>query len=346
MLTREQERPVDVSVIVPNYSSDDGVMLMEAVTSIFLTQRDLSVELIVVDNASPDRSVSTLLTAYPNVRVIRNDRNLGFAMANNQGLEVARGRYLLMLNSDAKLLDGALCSMVEYLDTHSDTAIVGAKLLLMDDPRRLDSVPTNLLRFGYVYNVGWRSIDDERWHDAKAVFTVKGACALVRTDLLRRHGFLVDDYFAYFEETELCWRMWILGERVVWLPQAVVLHGLGKTTTRFPSAFLDYHSFKNRLAANLTLFEWHSLLVAIPMQIALMGAATVFYLLRGRRTNAFAVVRAFAWNVARLPKTIADRRRIGRIRVRSDRELFSLVGRSIDPVAFLRYALAYGERST
>ncbi len=334
-----------VSIVIPSLSFDGGALTAKAIESVERTKDSLAVETIVVDDASRDGSGPLLKDRFPHIRLIRNESGRGFTGANNQGLEAARGEYLLMLNNDAELLPGCLQLMVGFLDEHPDVGVVGPKLLLTDEPDRLDSAITHLLPFGYVQYMGWRGIDNPAESDPVRVFTVKGACALVRVDLVRRYGFLIEDYFAYFEETELCWRLWLLGYESVYLPGARALHGLGKTTLRLPSAFLDYNVFKNRLATSLSHFEMPTLLAALPAHAAVLCGAVLFYVLRGRFANAAAVVRAVGWNIKRFRQTQRWRASVQAMRVISDSKLMKDVGTKLSLFGFLRHAFHYGTRA-
>ena len=331
-----------VSVVIPSLSFDGGAMTAKAVASAYDTSRGISIEVIVIDDGSKDGSSSALADAFPDLTIIRNERSKGFTVANNQGLEIARGRFLLMLNNDAELLPGCLRIMVEYLEAHQDVAMVGPKLLLTDEPDRLDSAKTYLLPFGYVQYKGWRDIDDPAKQAAETVFAIKGACALVRIDLIREHGFFVAEYFAYFEETELCWRLWLLGYKSIYLQGASALHGLGKTNLQLPSTFFDYHAFKNRLATSISHFENITLLRALPAHIALFCAAIAYYIINGRWKNAHAVMKAFGWNITALPGTLRRRRSLQKSRVISDSSLMATVGAPLDFTGFIKHALHYG----
>lgn len=318
-------------------------MTSKAIESVNDTAGSIPVETIVVDDGSRDGSGAYLKTRYPEITLISNPTSRGFTVVNNQALEVARGEYLLLLNNDAELLPGCLRLMVEYLDDHPDVGVVGSKLLLTDDPTRLDSAMTFLLPFGYIKYVGWGAADDPSDLVPVPVFTVKGACALTRVTLLRKYGFLVEDYFAYFEETELCWRLWLFGFKSMYLPAARTLHGLGKTTSKLPSPYLDYHSFKNRLATTLTHYELKSLAVALPGQVAVILASIGYYVTRRRFANAYAVARALAWNVRRFPKTMVARSYVQRHRVISDGDLMRTIGSKFSALQFLRHAIQYGK---
>jgi len=331
-----------VSIVIPSLSFDGGTMTAKAVASAYKTATGMPIEVIVIDDGSKDGSSAALAAEFPDLTIIRNERSQGFAVANNQGLEIARGRFLLMLNNDAELLPGCLQTMVDYLEAHDDVAMVGPKLLLTDEPDRLDSAKTYLLPFGYVQYQGWRDIDDAAKQAPEAGFTIKGACALVRVDLIRNHGFLVAEYFAYFEETELCWRLWLLGYKSIYLQSARALHGLGKTNLQLPSTFFDYHAFKNRFATSISHFEAGTLLRALPAHIALFCAAIAYYAIHARWKNAGAVISAFGWNISNLPATLRRRKTLQKNRVVSDSSLMAVVGASLDFAGFIKHALHYG----
>lgn len=213
---------MDLSIVVVNWNTSE--LLIQCLDSIYRARPHLTFETILVDNGSTDDSVNTVAEHFPDVRIIVNDRNLGFARANNQGLSVARGRYFLLLNSDTIIMPNALDELVHYADEHLDVGVVGPKLLNMDGtlqeswaefPSFYSELTGKLIRHrrpvqesSHSYDVDW----------------VSGACMLVRSETIDSAGMLSEDYFFYSEEVDWCFRIKANGWLIRYLPTSEIFH--------------------------------------------------------------------------------------------------------------------------
>ncbi len=201
----------------------------------------LTSEVIVVDNASTDGTPG-LQAEFPLVRWVLNEQNVGFTRANNQALALSRGRYICFLNPDTEPLPGSLTTLVQYLAQHPDVGIVGPQLRYPDG-----SLQPSRYRFPTVWTALWESTPlGWRWpHNPWArhyhcadcspdreheVDWLNGACLVVRRDVLERVGAFDEGFFMYSEELDLCRRARAAGWRVVYVPQAVVIHHEGKSS--------------------------------------------------------------------------------------------------------------------
>jgi N-acetylglucosaminyl-diphospho-decaprenol L-rhamnosyltransferase len=201
----------------------------------------LATEIIVVDNASGDGSMEMVRAEFPDVRLIANQANRGYTGGNNDGIAAATGRYVMILNPDTRVLDGALTAMVAYADAHSDVGVVGPQLLNPDGSvqssrRRFPTLmtglfestwlqplaPRNVLRRYYVLDQPDDAIQEVDW--------LFGACFLVRREVIQQVGALDEDFFMYSEEMDWCRRIRQAGWKVVYLPQAQVIHYGGKSS--------------------------------------------------------------------------------------------------------------------
>jgi hypothetical protein len=224
----------DVSVIIVSYNTRE--LLRECIESILCEQGDgLGVEVIVVDNASADGSAAMVAERFPQVRLIANPDNRGFGAACNQGLEVARGRYALILNADIRAQPGALQRLVEFMDAHPDAAICGGQLRYPDGriqpscARDLtlwwvfceQSMLAKLFPRTRLFGGYWRT----HWDFSATIETeqVMGACMMLRRPFPR----FDEDYFLYCEDTDLCYRVRQAGGRIYYVHDAVFVHYLG-----------------------------------------------------------------------------------------------------------------------
>jgi N-acetylglucosaminyl-diphospho-decaprenol L-rhamnosyltransferase len=226
--------PPEVSVIIVSYNTRE--LLRECIESILCEQGDgLAVEVIVVDNASADGSAAMVAERFPQVRLIANPDNRGFGAACNQGLEVARGRYALILNADIRAQPGALQRLVEFMDAHPDAAICGGQLRYPDGriqpscARDLtlwwvfceQSMLAKLFPRTRLFGGYWRT----HWDFSATIETeqVMGACMMLRRPFPR----FDEDYFLYCEDTDLCYRVRQAGGKIYYVHDAVFVHHLG-----------------------------------------------------------------------------------------------------------------------
>ena len=224
----------DVSVIIVSYNTRE--LLRECIESILCGQGNgITVEVIVVDNASADGSAPMVAERFPQARLIANPDNRGFGAACNQGMEVARGRYALILNADIRAQPGALQRLVEFMDAHPDAAVCGGQLRYPDGriqpscARDLtlwwvfceQSMLAKLFPRTRLFGGYWRT----HWDFSATIETeqVMGACMMLRRPFPR----FDEDYFLYCEDTDLCYRVRQAGGRIYYVHDAVFVHHLG-----------------------------------------------------------------------------------------------------------------------
>jgi hypothetical protein len=332
------QRPT-LSIVIPTTrGGPDLTACLESVAA----QQYPQLDVIVVDNASPDGSVATLPDSI--VRVLRNEENLGFVGACNQGIDASVGELILLLNDDTVLERGALHSLVDTLGRNPAWGACQAKLLLMDDPRRLDTAGSFLTATGFLVHRGAYEAE-ERFADSDEIFAAKGAALLLRRAALAESGAFDQRFFAYFEETDLCWRLWLAGWRVGFAADARVLHRLGSTASKMSQAFVQFHSFKNRICTLVKNLGAARLTWMLPYHLALCFFLAGSYALRGRVALALAILRAIAWNARNLSQTLGERARIQRARRISDHELMPRIMKPTPLRTLAMYARLTGSSS-
>lgn len=233
----------DLSIIVVSYNTCE--LLASCLESVHSTVAGVDYEVIVVDNASTDGSPDLAESEFGAVRLIRNAENVGFARANNQAIRESRGRYVLLLNSDAVLLRGAVATMVVFMDHHPEVGAVGAQLVNPDGTFQWSHAdfPTLwgelLLMTGLnklVCSPCYPSYPPSNSIEPRDVDWVSGACMMVRRSAIDKVGVLDESYFMYSEETDWCYRLKEAGWRVFYLPEARVVHWSGKSSDTVPEA--------------------------------------------------------------------------------------------------------------
>ncbi|MCX6791905.1 MAG: hypothetical protein NT149_02605 [Candidatus Gottesmanbacteria bacterium] len=217
------------------------------------------------------------------------------------------------------------------------------KLLLMDQPDRLDAIGAFLTRTGFLYHYGFHTKNTKSLDKEIELYTVKGACMIFRRNVLRKicvEGKLFDPlYFAYFEETDICHRIWLAGYRIMYIPSSVIYHKAGGTSSAMNNTFIQYHSFKNRIQSYLTNLDFSSLLIILPTHILLTTGYTLAAFFRGKIKLGFAIIRAMVWNIWYWRVTLDKRRFVNKyIRKVSDLSLFPHIIRSPGYSYFLKLA--------
>jgi GT2 family glycosyltransferase len=221
----------DLSILVVNYNT--AHLLDEMFAAVDGAIGSLSVQKIVVDNASRDGSAVFLRERYSDVELIENSENVGFGRANNQALALARGRYLLLLNTDAFVAAGGIERTVRYLDANPEVSVLGVRLIgrdgVLQPSCRYFPTPWNefLVRTGLErFFGGARLIDDMRWDHAsvRECDWVPGCYMLLRKDVVDRIGLFDPRFFLYYEEVDHCRAEKAIGGKVVYYPDTTVVH--------------------------------------------------------------------------------------------------------------------------
>lgn len=241
MTSAASPEPKVSAVIVSHNTREDLLRCLGALRS----HARVAIETIVVDNASRDDSATAVMRDFPEVRVVESGQNLGFSRANNLGAQLARAAYLLVLNSDAEVREGCVESLCRVLDERAEVGIVG--------PRTLSGDGTPQVSFGPALTpfAEWRQgrlvrgvRRREPWALAEAGARaaqacepdwVSGACLLARRRAFDAVGGFDESFFLYEEDVDLCLRVRAGGFRVVFVPDALVVHQLGRSMARAPA---------------------------------------------------------------------------------------------------------------
>lgn len=229
-----------LSIIIVNYNS--GEMLRDCLKSIYDSQISFEFETIVIDNASADDSLGKAKSSYPDVVYIENHENTGFARANNQGIRMAKGKYILIQNPDTLVIGNAIERLVDYVAANHGVGIAAGKLLngdrtLQHSIRRFPSASSQLFEACFLHkllprlskNLGEVVLDDTEYSKPLDVDWISGAIMLINREALEKVGMLDESFFLYAEEVDWCYRMKLNGWRILYYPEAVFVHFKGKT---------------------------------------------------------------------------------------------------------------------
>jgi GT2 family glycosyltransferase len=222
---------------------NDVKVIGDCLQSIYEGTHVIDLEVIVSDNGSTDGSIDFIRTKFPQVRLIENGVNLRFAKGNNVGIKASQGDYVLILNPDTIIHDGTLDKMVEYADRHPKAGAFGCKVLNVDGTYQGCARPPYTLRsewFAALY-LGWMAHFSEWFHPGvyvgwtgdseRSVGWLAGCFILIRTDLLKKLGGFDEQFFYYYEDTDLCRRIWESGHPILYTPEFTITHLKGQSTT-------------------------------------------------------------------------------------------------------------------
>jgi GT2 family glycosyltransferase len=307
---------MDVSVII--VTRNTRAMTCAAIRSVLDTDDSFAKEIIVVDNGSDDDTATALSREFPIVKIIRSERNIGFARACNRAALQSHGEFVLLLNSDARLEPDVLGRAIGWMRTHQDCAVAGAQLYSMDSSRQnsianFPTLATELLNKSLLRRLFPRRFPgkEQQFAEPVEVETVVGAFMLIRRSVWDALGGLDERFFFFFEETDFCLRVRRAAVRVMHLPGLRVWHEQGGTAKQFSaSARIEYwrsryaYFRKNHGPATLLI-----LCAGLWVRLSADFAASFLLMLlspkqSSRRKEKFAVQQALmAWHFQGCPGT-------------------------------------------
>lgn len=278
---------MDLSIIIVNYNVKE--FLQNLLHSIDKAARGLEHEVIVVDNASEDGSVEFLRKNFPSVKLIANRENQGFGKANNQGMEIARGRYLLLLNPDTLLSEDTLATMISFMNKTPEAGMAGCKILNPDGTLQLAcrrSFPGPWVSFCKVtglsnlfpgsrlfakYNLTY--LDENKTYEVDAI---SGSFMMLRREVYEKIGGFDEDFFMYGEDLDLCYRIQKAGYKVYYTHSTQIIHYKGESTRR--SSIDETRIFYDAMHLFVSKHFSTSLIVEIILQSAIFFRKIVAFL--------------------------------------------------------------------
>jgi GT2 family glycosyltransferase len=316
-----------ISVVVVNWNRRE--LLRACLQSLARQDLGRQFELIVVDNGSDDGSSEMVELDFSRVpafrvRVIRNASNRGFCAANNQGFAASDSAFVALLNNDAEAEPGWLTALVGAFDRRPDIGMAASKILVYEDPRRIDKVGHLIYPDGQNRGRGSGEIDTGQYDRVEDVLWPDGCAAMYRREMLDQIGYFDEDFFAYADDAELGLRARIAGWGCLYIPGAVVRHHRGAT--------LGIRSFRrlelierNRVLLAAKLFPWQLLWLNGPYYLTRLAAGIWAALqgrgeagkhpgLRGKARMAAALIKGDLSALILLPRILRKRRSLQKFR--------------------------------
>jgi GT2 family glycosyltransferase len=329
-------------VVVVTWNRRD--LLRSCLQSLTLQNLNQPFEVVVVDNGSDDGSPDMVLAEYGEstkfppkfeVKLIRNRENRGFCAANNQGFAASDTEFVALLNNDAEAEPDWLQRLGTAFDGRPDVGMAASKILVHEDPRRIDKAGHLIYPDGQNRGRGSGELDEGQYDRVEEILWPDGCAAMYRRAMLDEIGGFDEDFFAYADDAELGLRARIAGWRCFYIPGAVVRHHRGATLGVRSSRRLELIE-RNRVLLAAKLFPW-SLLWWNPLYYAMRLGAGVWAAIvgqgevgkypgaGGKLKAAFALLKGDWQALPLIPRMLAKRRDVERIRKLSPREVRKLI---------------------
>lgn len=263
-----------------------------------LIQNTPDEEIIVADNHSSDDSVSYLKSNFPQIRLIINEQNFGFAGGYNKALSQVHAKYYVLLNSDIEVEQNWLQPLIEILDANPDIAACQPKIIDFHLRNRFEYAGASggfIDKSGFPFCRGrlFQTLEEDhgQYDDMKEIFWASGACMVVRSEIYHLLGGLDEDFFAHMEEIDFCWRLHHHGKKVVVVPQSRVYH-IGGGTLPKKSSLKTYLNFRNNYLLLYKNLPKQKLFPVLTYRIMLDWMAAMKFLTEGHMKDFTAVFRA------------------------------------------------------
>ncbi len=325
-----------VSIIILTYSN--GLpQLKKCLTSLNKISY-APIEVILVDNASTDRTVTYIKKHFSSIHLLENKVNLGFCEGNNQAFKKAKGKYILFLNNDCEVTKDFLSILVSILEADKTIGAVQPKIRQLIKKDKLDACASYLTRTGFLYHYGYSQQQKKRQYNKRLpIYSVKGACFLTRREIIRKVGLFDENYFAYFEETDFCHRIWLAGYSIIYEPSAEVFHLGGGQHAEIIKTSIQLDAYKNRIATYIKNLSLMSLVTILPVHVFLCIGIGGVYLLQGKPQLFVAIIKAILWNFRNIRMLKKKRTYVQKkLRIVSDATLFSRIKKD-PPISYWKH---------
>ncbi len=283
------------AVVILNYN---GSKFLKQFLPIVIEKTIDYADIWVADNCSTDDSVSILKTDYPQINLIVNEENTGYAGGYNEALKQIDYKYFILLNSDIEVTHNWITPLENLMESDESIAACQPKILSFHEPEKFEyagSAGGFIDKYGYPFCRGrlFLSLEDDngQYDDIQEVFWASGACMMIRADLFKQHDGFDADFFAHMEEIDLCWRMKNSGYKIMVCPASKVFH-IGGGTLSKKSSKKTYLNFRNNFSLLYKNLPDNQLAKVFVIRLLLDGVAGLKFLLQGGFADTIAVLRA------------------------------------------------------
>jgi GT2 family glycosyltransferase len=245
-----------ISVVITNWNGEN---LIEKCIKSLKAQTYQPLEIIVVDNASTDSSPYLIRSKFPEVKLIENDKNVGFGAGNNLGIKESRGEFIMILNNDAYLDAHCIEELKKSIVKDKRYGASASKIVLEGEANLLDAAGISIYLDGLSIGRG-RLEDMDRYNEEVEVFFGSGCACLLRREMLEDIGLFDEDFFLYAEDTDMGWRAQLSGWRCIYNPRAIVYHSHSASTSTY-SKIKAFLVERNRIWITIKYFPFSFLII-------------------------------------------------------------------------------------
>ena len=299
-----------VAVVILNFN---GKKFLEKFLPSIISH-SLPHKIIIADNGSTDDSTNFLELNFPEISVVKNGGNYGYAKGYNLALAKVEADYFVLLNSDVEVTANWIEPIISLMNKDKQVAACQPKLLDYNARNQFEYAGASggfIDKFGYPFCRGrlFNTLEEDtgQYNSPREIFWASGACLFVRADAFKRVGGFDDDYFAHMEEIDLCWRLKNLGYKICVEPASVIYHIGGGTLNKL-SKRKTFLNFRNNLITYTKNSRSQFLIWRILFRLILDGIAAFKFLFDGEPKHFFAVLKAHGYYYAWLPTTLTKRR--------------------------------------
>jgi GT2 family glycosyltransferase len=297
-----------IAIVILNWNGKP--LLEKFLPSVIRHSTGNDIEIVIVDNGSTDGSIEFLQTFYSICRIIKLDKNYGFAGGYNKALEQIESTYTVILNSDVEVTENWLNPMVDFLDSHPESAACMPILRWHAHPEMFEYAGAaggyiDILGFPFCRGRVFQNleIDKGQYNTNKSIFWSSGACTMIRTKIFKELGGFDESFFAHMEEIDLCWRIKNAGHQIFCIPTSVVYHlGGGSLPPNNPKkTYLNYRNNYLLLLKNMPVF----LLLPVFASRFFLDIIQLFrFIFERKPLHSLALFKAFFHFLVRFPKTL------------------------------------------
>jgi len=309
-----------VSIVVTN---SNGKRYLKKCLKSILEQDYSNFEIILVDDASVDGSVQFVKNMFGNdsrVKIICNSKRFGPGQGRNIGVKVAKGKYIIFLDNDTEVTPHWINELINTMEKDSTIGIGQSTLLKMDAPDTIQHAGMSMIDFcGWTWKLHRNEIYEnfvERYKEPITIFGAATAAMIVRHDILYEIGLFDPRFFIYFEDTDLSWRMWLRGYKVVSVPQSVVYHREAGSIKKEinASTHTEYNYNKNCLRMIIKNYSLKHILTFLPTTCVCLLAKAIIQMRRTRAGSIVGLIRALTWNIVEIRNTTHERIKVQQTR--------------------------------
>jgi GT2 family glycosyltransferase len=249
-----------VSIIVLNWN---GKQYLETCLSSLERQTYKSIEIIFVDNGSHDGSLEFVRKRFPRVVILRHEKNLGFSQGVNSGIRISRGEFIATINNDAQADENWIQNLLNVIESGKCIGSCASKMMRFYDRNIIDSAGIIIYQNGNAYDRGREKKDTGQYDQQEEIFGACAGAAIYRKKMLEEIGLFDEEYFAYFEDVDLSFRMHLFGWKCIYVPDAIVYH-IHSATSKSSSPFKIFYIERNKLWNMWKYFPVHVLVLQFP----------------------------------------------------------------------------------